>query len=120
MYFLAIGSGIGFLVFLWSVWKTKTLKPDLGEVIESIVRGALMGAGFHLSCCSFYPEWLVHAVDSDTGAMVHLPANALYQMDGMHRIHVFIGGVATVFLAGYALYESCKDLFGTSDGEAAG
>jgi hypothetical protein len=111
LYYIAVGIAFGLFVFIYSAVRTKTLKPDLGQLIESVGRGAFLGAGVHLCFCSIWPEMLVHAVNADTGAVVHLPEKTIYQMDSLHRMHVFAGGIATIFLAGYALMESCIELY---------
>lgn len=115
---LAIGATVGICAYFFSCWRFKQMF-EATPAMEAGACGAGIFAGFDLSFCACRPANLVHLIDkndrhvdvadlfiSDIGGFKQI--DLFFHLENMHRIHIFLGGVATAVVALIGLIKFCK------------
>ena len=117
---IILGAVLGLVAYFASAsFRPAQHKLDVAPAMESGACGAGVVAGLHLAYGAICPALIVHLVDPNGNGikMTDLflrvgnqfqPANPVLQMGEFHTLHILLGGIATVLVAGIALVRFCR------------
>lgn len=103
---LIVGFIVGCLAYLFFHWRDF---PDIDGVRTGMsgACGFAVAAGVHLLICSIFPDQLVEHVYAN-GAHVSVDEGIICHMDKVHRLHIAIGGIVTIFVGFKDISMLCK------------
>jgi hypothetical protein len=98
------GAAIALGLLLYACSKKKCW-PSIWLILEAPAWGAAIGSGLNLMIAAFNPNLLAHVKDAN-GRVLEPPAITV-EVEQLERVHIFIGGAATVVVGAWRLRIGC-------------